>query len=145
MFILLELRLYQHAQDHRFLIRDILHYSSLYGYILLVLCLVSGILPNSCGNNAAANLAPYPWLTPDIKYYPVLRCTVEVQRGVTRPAAAVRQPGAEMNEMYGMSTSEGLSQTNLVWNFYPGLSWDSDMQVWISYPNYPGLFQSKNS
>ena len=46
--------------------------------------------------------------TPDIKNYPVFRWTVEVRRGVTRPAAAVRQPGAEMNETYGMSTSEGI-------------------------------------
>ena len=51
-----------------------------------------------------------PWLTPDIKSYPVFRCTVEIQRGVTRPAAAARQPGTEMNETYGMSASEVISQ-----------------------------------
>ena len=50
----------------------------------------------------------YPWSTPDIKSYPVFRWTVELRRGVTRPAAAARQPGAEMNETYGMSTSEGI-------------------------------------
>ena len=59
----------------------------------------------------------YPWLTSDIKSYPVFRWTVEVpsRRGVTslRPTAA-RQPGAEMNETYGMSTvtSEGITQDN---------------------------------
>ena len=31
-----------------------------------------------------------------------------------RPAAAMRQPGAEMNEIYGMSASEGISQDNSV-------------------------------
>ena len=38
--------------------------------------------------------------------------TGQIRRGVTRPAAAARQPGAEMNETYGMSTSEGKSQDN---------------------------------
>ena len=49
----------------------------------------------------------YPCLTHDIKSYPVFRWTVEVRRGVTRPTAAERQPGAWMNETYGimMSTS----------------------------------------
>ena len=54
----------------------------------------------------------YPWLTPDIQSYPVFRWTVEVWRGVRRPAAAARQPGLEMNETNGMSTSEGISQDN---------------------------------
>ena len=46
---------------------------------------------------------------------------MELRRGVTRPAAAARQPGAEMNVTYGMSTSEGISQDsdNSVSNF-PG-------------------------
>ena len=56
-----------------------------------------------------------PWLNPDIKSYPVFRWTVEVSIGFTRPAAAARQPGAEMNETYGMCTSGGISQDN-----YPG-------------------------
>ena len=73
MFSPAELRLYQHAQDHRL-----------------------------------------PWLNPDTKNYPTFRCTVEVQRRVTRPAAAARQPNAEMNEKYGMSTFEGISQDNSV-------------------------------
>ena len=34
MFTQSELRLYQHAEDHRLLTRDILGYPSLYGYIL---------------------------------------------------------------------------------------------------------------
>ena len=34
MFTPSELRLYQHAEDHRLLTRDILGYPSLYGYIL---------------------------------------------------------------------------------------------------------------
>ena len=58
---------------------------------------------------------------------------MEVQQGVTRPAAAAMQPGAEMNETYGMSTSKGISQDNLVLNFYPDLS--RVMQVWLLYPN----------
>ena len=61
------------------------------------------------------------------------RSTGQVQRGVTRPAAAVRQPGAEMNETYGMSTSEGISQDNQVLNFYPDFS--LIMQVWLLYSN----------
>ena len=32
---------------------------------------------------------------------------MEVQRGVTTLASAARQPGEEINETYGMSTSEG--------------------------------------
>ena len=60
--------------------------------------------------------------SPDIKSYPVFRWTVEVRRGVTRPAAAARQPSAEMNETDGMSTSEGISQDNSVSNYYPDLS-----------------------
>ena len=42
---------------------------------------------------------------------------MEVQRGVTRPAAAARQPRVEMNETYGMSTSEGISQDKLSFEF----------------------------
>ena len=53
----------------------------------------------------------YRWLNPDIKCYPVFRW---IQRGVTRPAAAARQPGEEMNETYGMSASEVISQDNPV-------------------------------
>ena len=64
---------------------------------------------------------------------------MELQRGVTRPAAAARQPGAEMNETYGtgMITSEGISQNsdNSVLNFYPDLSRVIMMQVWLLYPN----------
>ena len=74
----------------------------------------------------------YPWLTPDIKSYPVFRWTVEVRRGVTRPAAAARQPGAEMNETFAMSTSEGISRDNSVKNYHPDLS--RVIQVWPSYP-----------
>ena len=58
---------------------------------------------------------------------------MEVQRGVTRPAAAVRQPGAEMNEMDGMITSEGMSQDNSVSNYYPDLS--RVIEERQSYPN----------
>ena len=75
----------------------------------------------------------YPWLTPDIKSYPVFRWTVEVRRGVTRPAAAARQPGAEMNETDGMSTSERISQDTSVLDYYPDLS--RVIKVWPSYPN----------
>ena len=75
----------------------------------------------------------YPSLTPDFKSCPVFRWTVELRRGVTRPAAAARQPGAEMNETYGISTCEGISQDNSVSNFYPDLS--RVMQVWLLYPN----------
>ena len=50
-----------------------------------------------------------------------------------RPAAAARQPSAEMNETYFMSTSEGISQDNSVSNYCPDLS--RVMQVWLSYPN----------
>ena len=50
-----------------------------------------------------------------------------------RPAAAAGQPGAETNETYGMSTSEGITQDNSVSNFYPDLS--RVMQVWLLYPN----------
>ena len=52
--------------------------------------------------------------------------------------AAARQPGAEMNEMYGMSTSAGISQDsdNSVLNYYPDLSRLSlVIQVRLSYPN----------
>ena len=42
------------------------------------------------------------------------RSTVQVRRGVTRSAAAARQPGAEMNETYGMSASEVTSHDNPV-------------------------------
>ena len=90
-------------------ILDILGYPSLFGISLV----------NPCG--------------PDIKGYPVFRWTVEVRRGVTRPAAAARQPGAEMNETYGMSTAEGISQDNSVLNYCPDLS--LVLQVWPSYPN----------
>ena len=75
----------------------------------------------------------YPWSTTDIKSYPIFRWTMEVQQGVTRPAAAARQPGAEMNDTYGMSTSKGISQDNSVLNFYPDLS--RVMQVWLLFPN----------
>ena len=68
---------------------------------------------------------------------------MEVQRGVTRPAAAARQPGAEMNETYGMSTSEGISQDNLVLNFYPNLS--RVKQVWRLYPNLSRDMQDQKS
>ena len=37
---------------------------------------------------------------------------MEVRGGVTRPAAAARQPGAEMNETSSMSTSTGIFQDN---------------------------------
>ena len=89
MFTPSELPLYRHAQDHRLITLDILGYPSLFGDIL-----------------------DQPLNGTDIKSYPDFRCTVEVQQGVTRPAAAARQPGAEMNETYGMSTSEGISQDN---------------------------------
>ena len=94
---------YRHAQDHMLLTRDILF------------------------------IWWYPWLIPDIKNYPVFRWTVEVRRGVTRPAATARQPGAEMNEIYGMRTSAGISQDNSVLNYYPDLC--RVIQVLLSYPN----------
>ena len=49
--------------------------------------------------------------------------------------ASSRQTSAEMNEMYGMSTSEGtrISQDNSVQNYYPDLY--LVIQVWSSYPN----------
>ena len=71
----------------------------------------------------------YTWLTPDIKSFPIFRWTVEVWRGVTRPPAAVRQPGAEMNQTDGMSTSAGISQDNSVLNYYLDLS-----LVLLTYP-----------
>ena len=42
-----------------------------------------------------------------------------------------------MNETYGMSTSEGISQDNSVSNFYPDLS--RVMQVWLLLPGYANL------
>ena len=78
----------------------------------------------------------YPLLTPDIKSYPVFRWTVEVRRGVTRPAAAARQLGAD--ETNGISTSAcrdipgQLSLRLLSW-LIPG------MQVWLFNPNSSGL------
>ena len=90
----------------------------------------------STSTTGSTNSGQYPWLISDIKSYPFLRWTVEVQKGVTRPAAAVRQPGTEMNEMYGMSASEVISQDNPVQNYYPYLSRTLVMQqVWRSYPN----------
>ena len=50
-----------------------------------------------------------------------------------RPAAAAGQPGAEMNETDGMSTSEGISQDKSFSNYYPDLS--RVLQVLQSYPN----------
>ena len=73
-------------------------------------------------------------VNPYIKNYPVFRWTVEVRRGATRPAAAARQLGEDMNEMYGMSASAGISQDNSVLNYYP----DSG----TSGLNYPGLYKS---
>ena len=87
MFTQSELLLYQHAQDQRLLTRDILR-----AWVIPVFLVISLAcqLDDSCPFTA-------PWLTPDSKSYPGFRCTVEVRRG-TRPAAAARQPGAEMNE-----------------------------------------------
>ena len=53
-----------------------------------------------------------------------------------RSAAAARQPGTEMNETDGMSTSEGISQDNSVLNCYFDLSvivLYLLIQVWQSY------------
>ena len=58
--------------------------------------------------------------------------TGQVRRGVTRPAAAARQPGAEMNEVYGMSASEVISQDNLVSNYYPADCSDLHMSCHVS-------------
>ena len=80
-----ELRLYRHDQDHRLLKRI--------SWVIPVYLVISLV-------------------TPDMKSFSVFRWTVEVRKGVTRPATAARQPGAEMNEMDGMSTSEGISQEN---------------------------------
>ena len=58
---------------------------------------------------------------------------MEVRRGATRPAVAVRQPGAEMNEMDGKISSEGMSQDNSVSNYYHDLS--RVIEVRQSYSN----------
>ena len=80
MFTPLELqRLYQHAQDHRLLTRDILGYPSLFGDIL--------------GSPLISKLS---------RFQVDSAVTAKIQRAVTRPAAAARQPGAEMNERYGI-------------------------------------------
>ena len=42
------------------------------------------------------------------------RSSGQIRRGVTRPVAAARQPGAEMNETYGMCAFEVISQDNSV-------------------------------
>ena len=83
----------------------------------------------------------YPWLTPDIKSYPVFRWTVGVRRGVTRPAPAARQPGEEMNETYCMSTSAEIFQDNSVLNYYPDLPglYKSGHLI----PIYPGIGKSR--
>ena len=106
MFTPSELCLYQHAHDHRLLTKDILGCPSIFDDIL-----------------------GYPW-------YQKLSCFQVDSWGFKEeslPAAAVRQPGGEMNEMDGMRTSEGISQDNSVSNYYPGLS--QIIQVWQSYPN----------
>ena len=96
MFIPSELRLYWHAQDHRLLSRDILGYPSLFQVgNILAQPLISKVILFSGGQ----------WNF----------------EGLTRPAATARQPGAEMNEKYGMSTSQGISQDNSASNFYPDL------------------------
>ena len=85
MFTPSELRLYLHAQDYSLLTLHILGYPRLFG----------DILPR------------YQKLSP-----------FEVDSGGSkrshRPAAAARQPGVEINETYGMSSSEGISQDNSV-------------------------------
>ena len=81
---------------------------------------------------------------------------MEVQREVTRLAAAARQPGVEMNETYGMSASEVTSQDNqsrLIVLTYPGLC--KSGYLILTYPGiwksrhlistYPGLSQSVKS
>ena len=79
-------------------------------------------------------------VNPDIKSYPVFRWTVQVRRGVTKPAAAARQSDAEMNETYGMSTSEGISQDNsaeIVILTYPWLCKSGYL-----IPTYPWICKS---
>ena len=49
--------------------------------------------------------------------------TKQVQRQVMKLGAAARQPGAEMNETYGMSTSEWISKDNSVSKYHSDLSW----------------------
>ena len=77
-----------------------------------------------------------------------------------RSAAAASQPGAEMNETNGMSTSDGISQDNSVLNYYFDISvivlslviqvWQSQLikeyasldilsQPILSYPNLRNL------
>ena len=100
-------------------------------FIQLELCLYRHVVTNQ--EYPGLSQPEFIWWYSDIKSYPVFRWTVEVQRGVTRPAAAVRQPGAEMNEMDGMITSEGMSQDNSVSNYYPDLS--RVIEERQSYPN----------
>ena len=65
---------------------------------------------------------------------------MKVRRGVTRPAATARQPGAEMNEMYGISTSAGISQDNSVLNYNPDLlSYPWLCKSGYLIPTYPGI------
>ena len=45
------------------------------------------------------------------------------RRGVSRPAAAARQRGAEMNETYATSTSEGYPGITQFLNTIPNLNW----------------------
>ena len=120
MFTQSELRLYRHAEDHRLLTRDIPVYSR-FGDILGQ-PLISKVIPFSGGQ----------W-----------RFKEE-----SRPAAAARQPGGEMNEPYGMNTSEGISQDNLVLNFYPDLSESYPGLCKSGFssciPTYPGICKSRN-
>ena len=66
-----------------------------------------------CGSLGAGGLAlgACPCLRPRKG---ATRSSGQIRRGVTRPAAAARQPGAEMNETYGMCAFEVISQDNSV-------------------------------
>ena len=64
---------------------------------------------------------------------------------VTRPAAAARQAGAEMNETYGMSTSEGISQVlRITQSEINILTYPRLCKSGYLIPTYPWICKSKH-
>ena len=93
-----------------------------------------------CGSLGAGDLASgaYPCLRPREG---ATRPTGQVRRGgATRPAAAARRSGAEMDETYGLSTSEGyprITRPRIIILTYPGLCKSGHLIP--SYPGYASL------
>ena len=122
-------RVYQHSQDHRhslkLLIRDILQFSTRP---------TSRLWQSWRGRPWGLSLGPVSHGVWD---------RGKARRGQQgRFDEESRDPppprGSHWQAMNGMSASEGISQDNLVSNYYPDLS--RDMQLWLSYPTwtYPG-------